>query len=153
MIQHLPFSNSKHSALGRLIERSAQQANVTDYHMAWLMTYFLDTLTRMVCEGEAITIPGVGQFAPFLWHSKKKPDHPGVVVPRFQSALCFKQQVMTCCLRANAKNIPVSNYKKTNATPIDRPLTSARSFTALGAFRDRIMAQARRNLIDATLAG
>jgi len=140
----IPFAPNQESAAGlrEVIKRTARSIGLNEFQVAMVVSHFFDSLADAVGRGEIVTIPTLGKFSPWAW-KQKFGDQREFVVPRFIPARSFSKKVRLECLVSNACNRVAENYRKNN-TNTSGMMTSARTFTAMKAFRERLVAQANR---------
>jgi len=89
--------NDRSRAMLRCIERAADATGCNEFHVATIMTYFLEELCQQVALGRAVTIPGFGAFGPLKWQSRKDPEKLPHCYPGFSAAIPFRNAVRFGC--------------------------------------------------------
>lgn len=141
----MPFTGERiNSGLGRAIDEAARAAGLNFSQVAIVASHLFEKIADRVAMGELVTVPGFGQFQP--WATVIKGTGEPYVQPRFTAATGFRAQVKVSCMVCKACNMQAEYYRRNHTLRHARPLPAERTFTAQAAFRDRILAQARRNL-------
>ncbi len=149
----IPFTSRRHDdGLGDALKRAADKGEMTPHQLAVAMSWFFTAVVEQVCMGKTVTIPGFGQFGPWAYVSPKAKykGYAPTCLPRFYASCGFKHEVMATAVPCNERNGIMENYRKNNTTPKAAGPGPERTFSALAKFREIILAQARRDRVEAS---
>jgi nucleoid DNA-binding protein len=128
--------------LSECIKHAADEAGVTTYRAAYVMSRFFESLIERVASGEVVRIAGLGTFGPAtrIPRSAMEGDAP-YTTPRFVPSRAFRAEVRTCCPPDKARDSRLRRYGKRQA-PSSRPdHPHTLSATTMRRFRDELRSQ------------
>jgi hypothetical protein len=141
---HFPSTKTGTSPLAEVCREAAQAAGCNQAQMATAMSFFFEKLADKVASGKAVSIDGFGQFSP--WACQNKVSGEKYVAPRFVAHRGFRNLVKVSCLLSNACNVQAEYYRASNSRRV--VTTRDRTFVAQASFRQQIIAQAEKNLME-----
>lgn len=141
----IPFNSKSEKAqpLQSVIKSTAQETGLDQHTVAIAMSWFLEGIADEVSMGRVVRIPGFGVWAPWLVR------HPAALArdpsPRctvkFSPSRCFAQQVRWSAPASAAGTRALTRHRRSHSVGSKPDRASARTWTAMRAFRASIEAQ------------
>ncbi|MFO1010529.1 MAG: HU family DNA-binding protein [Planctomycetota bacterium] len=142
---NIPFMPNAQSAdpLRRIVQHTAAQTGLSPRHVAVLASYFWEALADEVSKGRAVTLPGLGLFAPVARTARPRGSRERVTttVIRFSASRGFREQVRYGAPPNLTGRQRYRRHLRNHALGGSDARCSERTFTACGAFRSAIESQ------------
>ena len=142
----IPFSGDAESTepLRRCIQRAADEMNVSEFHVALVMSHFLEELSHQVAGNRVVRVPGFGVFGAKVWQPRNRAGALGYCYPAFSAAVPFRNLVNLSCPPHGAALDAIDRHRRHSheSSRIDR--AGRMPSSAQQASRDRVSAQAKR---------
>lgn len=140
----IPFASTSESAepLRQCLEQTAERSGLEVYQAALIISHFWDAVADQVCRGRAVSIPGFGRFGALVWTPRKAGLSPHCY-PAFSASRAYRALVAFACSPESGCVRSMMRHRRHHHLSSRPDRRRARTFTALKAFRDRIVADAR----------
>ncbi|MDB5290043.1 MAG: hypothetical protein JWL69_1284 [Phycisphaerales bacterium] len=142
----IPFSGDSEStrSLRRCVQHAAREMNVSEFHIAMVMSHFFEEMSYQMAKNRLVAIPCFGTFGPKAWFPRNDPDAPGFAYPAFSGAVPLRNLVRSQCPATGAALDGINRCRRHHHPSSRRDRESRMPFSAHRAFRQRVEAQARR---------
>lgn len=140
-IPYLPDGGA--APLRRIVQNTAAHTGLSPQHVAVLASYFLEAVADEVSKGHAVSIPGLGLFAPVTRTARARGSDVKVAttVIRFSASRGFREQVRFGAPPNLTGRRRYVRHMRNHALGGPESRCSQRSFTAAKAFREQIATQ------------
>jgi nucleoid DNA-binding protein len=129
--------------LKRIVQNTAAHTGLSPQHVAVLASYFWEALADEVSKGRAVSIPGLGLFAPVSRAVRARGSDVKVAstVIRFSASRGFREQVRFGAPPNETGRRRYKRHLKNHALGGPQYRCSQRAFTAAKAFREQVASQ------------
>ena len=133
-----------------IVRATSNKVAMSESLVGIVMTHFFEQFAIQMCRGHAVSIPGVGMFAAYMYQSRAYPEYR-YPQPRFYPAKGLRNEVASGLGPNATTQKRIDQYTKNHCvTPGKRQGKAGRAttMTAMHKFRSDIEAQAREMGLD-----
>lgn len=142
----IPFSgdSEKTAPLRKCLERTANEMGVSEFHVAMVMSHFLEEVCEQVAKNQVVRIPCFGVFGAKTWVSRKDLEEPAYCYPAFSANVPFRNLVRLCAPPDRSALDEIDSHRRHAHHSSHRDRSGRMPWSAHKALRTQIRAQAKR---------